>query len=34
MHNEIFGYTISRMDGKPKNSEAIAGIAKYIKMYM
>ena len=31
VHNEIFGYTIDSMKGRPNNSEAIATIAYYLK---
>lgn len=34
IHEKVFGYTISRMNGKPTNSEAIAALAEYVKMYM
>lgn len=34
IQEKIFGYTISSEMGKPTNSEFLAGMADYIKMYM
>lgn len=34
LHNKIFGYTISKTNCRPTNSEAIAALPEYIKMYM